>query len=1241
MSRINDIENTLKQLEGGKFQKLCNELLYALDYGKITNSGGEIATDKTRKGTPDAYILQPNGKFTFIEYTVQQPGVFKKFKDDINKCLDEKKTNVSIDDIDKIIIMYNSVLQVDELNSLNKMCMDNNINFEYFDISIIGQYLNNQCAYLAKEYLNIELDSGQMINVSKFIEYNDNNRVSTPLGIKIYNRENELQEILNELEKNDLIILAGKPGVGKTRLSLEACKEYKDKYSDCAIWCIKNNGQNLYEDVKRNIKDKGEYLIFIDDANQTSNLEIILSQLNKTDNLINVKIIVTVRDYALKNIVDVLKKYTIPKLIKVDILKDEIVKKIAKEEFNIKNSIFLDRIEEISKGNARIAVMASKVAIRTNKYESIHDVTKILQEYYIGIKNQISLLDDINILKSIGLICFFNTINLKDDLNIDNMCKIAGIQKNQFREAINKLNNKEIVDVYENQVIKISDQILSVYLFNLVFIEKELIDFTELLNYYFPQLKNRIIELINAIYTYYKNNLSISFFNKHINKVWDHMDTTNDSRLNDFMLIFCSVRQEETLLYIQRYIEKIIPQCGEISYDIKKKDYEELDIHISTLAQYRNWDSFDDALCLLFEYLKKLPRDFKKVYSLIIGKLGIDMYSFDEDYFIQLKIVSEIIKYANKWSNKTFTILFLKVSSNYLQFTSEYIEGKGINQYVIHNINVVATEGAYRCRNIIWNALLDLIRENEYRDSVIEVLEIYSKQNTYNNDIDSNIVVNDSLAIKKIITSELIYSNFKECVIADKLINNINRYCNDLKGVKIEKIYNNEEFELYKTLKKDRFLEEFDFDREQILRKEYLRNYICNYIKDDFNKLFIKCNTLNSLNEYEISKSIGIIFSCIENNELFVSSIESYLKNNTPCHVCPDNLIYRLIEIIGVEDTEKLIRSYEYVDKSDWLFYFFESIPEKLVSDKYLNKIIDYFETDSGSVHGWLHNLKFLKHYIKIEPNVFCIIVKKIVDRASEDSFKFIINLSLLFNYNNEIYKNVIVYFKNDIEVLESAYINMLLSDRSSVGDNSEIFKELVKQDNAFLNRVLFLAIENMISDKINLSFIWDLENYNELLSLFIDSLELDDLYLSYEKEKCLKSIFNIKKDSKELINKQNKWLKDYMEKIAFNNIKIYNIFEIICTFNEERRIELILFILGINKSFDLFKEIRLLPSISARWSGSKVNIISKEIEYYEKIIKSLRGIEYIEHRHYLEDLNRKLKIEKEEVKIKEFLRDY
>ena len=73
MAIISRIENALLQIDGALFQELCNRYLYYIyNPNSINPVGSVIGKEKTRKGTPDTFFVNPEGKFTFIEYTTKE-----------------------------------------------------------------------------------------------------------------------------------------------------------------------------------------------------------------------------------------------------------------------------------------------------------------------------------------------------------------------------------------------------------------------------------------------------------------------------------------------------------------------------------------------------------------------------------------------------------------------------------------------------------------------------------------------------------------------------------------------------------------------------------------------------------------------------------------------------------------------------------------------------------------------------------------------------------------------------------------------------------------------------------------------------------------------------------------------------------------------------------------------------------------------------------------------------------------
>ena len=69
MSKINQIQNKILELDGGAFQKLADSYLYKKGYQHINPIGAVIGANKVRPGTPDSLVTLPSGKYVFCEHT--------------------------------------------------------------------------------------------------------------------------------------------------------------------------------------------------------------------------------------------------------------------------------------------------------------------------------------------------------------------------------------------------------------------------------------------------------------------------------------------------------------------------------------------------------------------------------------------------------------------------------------------------------------------------------------------------------------------------------------------------------------------------------------------------------------------------------------------------------------------------------------------------------------------------------------------------------------------------------------------------------------------------------------------------------------------------------------------------------------------------------------------------------------------------------------------------------------------
>src|SRR5262249_22470209 len=157
----------------------------------------------------------------------------------------------------------------------------------------------------------------------------------------------------------------------------------------CTPLAIFNRGANLFDDLRVYLSKPGEYLVLVDDANRLSGFDYVLQYLHEQRESCSVRLLVTVRDYALEKVADHTNKHGDSVVVPIDRLTDKQIEELVEKEFNIRNSEYQRRIAQIAKGNARLAVMAAQIAVRENTLGSIDDVSALYDHYFRSVREDI------------------------------------------------------------------------------------------------------------------------------------------------------------------------------------------------------------------------------------------------------------------------------------------------------------------------------------------------------------------------------------------------------------------------------------------------------------------------------------------------------------------------------------------------------------------------------------------------------------------------------------------------------------------------------------------------------------------------------------------------------------------------------------------------------------------------------------------------------------------------------------
>ncbi|MGG2103912.1 ATP-binding protein [Lysinibacillus pakistanensis] len=1234
MSKINEIQMKLGELNGGEFQKLMDEYFSKEYKGTLYPIGSVLENNNTKTGTPDTLIKPPSEKYVYIEYTVQKNNVVSKFKEDIFKCFDEKKTGIQKNLIGKIICCCNTRLGTSEIEELVSIGRDNEIVVEVISLDSIA-YKLIKFSFLIKDSLGISIDTQQILEKEDFIRINDSARLATPLNIDIFGREDEIESILKVIDEEQIVLISGLPGVGKTRLSLEIMKLFKEQHSEYKLKCLRNNGQNIYDDLNIYFSESGSYLLMIDDANLLTNIQLILDLFSWESKGVKIKLILTVRDYAEEKTIEKINKYNF-KTFKIKALTEKHIELLCKH-LNVLNTRYIERITEIAKGNPRLAIMGCAIAKKENCLSSLSNVVDIVESYYREIKSYFETdLQNEELLKVGALLSFLNHVNLKDDENLEMLCSVVNQDKETFVKNIYKLHYMEIVDVHENELVKISDQILSIYIFYLSVFKKKDLSYKTLIDKFYPSLKGRIVENLNNVFSYFYKEENLKIVKDAIKEIYEERKHNFEAEeIEVFLTTFWFTLEIEGLIYAKNEIENYeINTIKEISFEIENNNnYSNI---LKLLGCYNNSQYYMEAIELILLYLEKKPTEFSSVYKILTDNYGFDEKSYIYGYVRELELLKKVQQSYDLKKNDHYTNLLIKFIEYYLRFSYEHTRMKGTRNVTISKIPVYLEFHLPNIRKEIWTKIRELFNQNIYLYDLYKILYNYGRNNFESLDIE--VLKFDKVFIESII-NDIKVVTLEQSIVFNRLKNIFER--NEIHFIEeVEKKIKTKEYLIYKKI----FSEPSYNDKDRLTEEKELIDWCTSLVDEDFYEIFriynqaISIDYLNS-NDYNSGKRLETLLLNISINER-LNILESLFEENVKINLHPMNIIKKVKDLNQLEES---IINVEFFNKSYWLYCIYKEMSLLNSNSDLLHKIYDYFNQPEGEVAGYSRDITFLKSFIEIDENVFTTVINLLLKQEDIVVLRSLQSF-LLHCPENEEY--ITIYLKNDLNLLKTLYLRFL-NIRQHFDYDSSILKIIVRRDSINLKEILESILEDekttyKFDEEINFTFIWNEENWFELADLVGEIIEK----YTHKKEKyyavkdLLEKLLHIDSNSSEN-SKENlyKWIESKIIAWEKEEKLIISLYECLTKFENNTQIEWIINLMKIKPSFEFFKHLPLLPS-SYSWSGSEVPVLRERQLFYQQLSDKVEGIQFLEHKQWLNENINYLEEHIKKVKIRELTED-
>jgi hypothetical protein len=1255
MSKLNQIQKQLLQLDGGAFQKLADAYLRRKGYEQINAVGSLVGKNKVRQGTPDTFVPLPNKKYVFAEYTTQQEGLYEKLHGDLSKCLDAIKTGLPIDRIEEVVFCHTSVLDVEEVDKLTDECQRHGVNLNIFGVTSIAFDLYQKYPGLAKDFLGVEVDTGQIVTPGEFINTYGKNKLSTRLDTTFHFRETELTQILQSLETDNLVIVAGKAGVGKSRLVLECCARYVTSHPAYEVRCIFNRGPDLFEDLRVYFADSGHFLIFVDDANRISRFEYIIQLIQQQRSDQQIKVIVTVRDYALDKIKEAARLVAGDEII-LSSFDDDQIKQLIRDEYQILNHVYLDRIASIAKGNPRLAVMAAEIAKRENTFQSIANVAHLYDEYFASIRQDIEQLNDRNLLKVAGIIAFFQYVDRSNKELMDAIKTAFGISPEQFWETAHSLHQLEILDMYENEVVRTADQVLATYLFYVAFFKERTLNLSAILQHFFPQFQYRLVDSINPILSVFDTQIVIESMRPHVDRAWKAAITQEDHNyLLHLIEVFWFLKQTDTLLYLQEIIE----EAEQVEVDIAKLDFKpKPDIpHPSMLSVLAIFSHSDPNICrmaleLLLSYLAKQPDKLAEGLHLLVDSFSFHHRSHFQAFYVQQTVIDVVWEADQNTSSLFFAKLFLAVSEKYLQVHFHTSEAKGNHAVTLIDFELPPVPEIFRLRQKIWNGLFELFRTGRVEKEVVSIIDKYCRFPYFAT--SKEIVSEDAKALLPFIRTSLQPDNYRHCVVVNKYIDMLE--VQELPvDVELRTIFFTEQYQIYHLLVSDsyerRFIQ-FDYHEYEKFKKEQIKQFFNDKDFNYYEKFLNTCCLIQQhLDEdHELYKFrngvIAVLVNLASNaHQLYSDVFSSYLALDDPLKLAPYAypLVNQLITTEGVEKAHRILSDTDSSTKRHWQIIFHQCLPNEAVTIEYQRELYSLYE--ESTVQELPHHLDFLLKYHAFDKYVISQIIQIVLKKTEKDP-NYLYRLEMLYNPHTEINKIIVEISKDNLSLFKKAYL-AITQVAHAIDYDLHTLLQIVNLDDSFLQEYIdCLYSEAPTSTRRDrhhdYTKLWLHDDYKKLVTQVIDRIYEYEQKSNVYGRANIEDFFEVRKGdspNKEVIDRQQYLLTELIVNRHSDSSFMEFIFNVIRDFAPERRLALLAIFLQNNQSFEIFRGLSLEP-LGWSWSGSAVPTLQGRIEYFESLLPLVNTVKLLKHKQLIEQEIQRLRNQIEYEKKRDFMRD-
>jgi hypothetical protein len=1037
---------------------------------------------------------------TALDGRGKRKALIKKIKDDITNALDKHRTGVEEEDVAVVHICIADNLSTIEDQKIRSAFSKHSHLLKIWNGDQISTLIYYHYPSLAKQYLSIQIGRKAILALPEYLE-----RIgSAPESLLInpYVSPEIFPSAKEKFATNNILVISGGGGTGKTRLAVELLKQFALENQGAKNYCIRSNAAPSSDAIALDLAPGHNNLLIDDAGRETANLIRVLQHWQFHNTYVD-KLILTTRDYSLQSVLNVLDEQQFKyHTLEVGSSSSDFIRKVIEEQ-GVTENADVERLTIIAKGRVRLAVMGSQALLSGMSGGEIN-AEQIYETFFKSIIKDKPELNNDNSQKLLAVLYFFKYIDFEDQASISNILERFNLEVDQIRKTANLLKASEFLDEYEN-IFRVGDQEIGFYHFFKVFIKDNSLKLETLLSNKDLQYTHQLNETIGQSFRVFEGSPSLDRIRPILEETYNNI-SDGDLRFN-FLEVFGKEFQdlayEECLraVYSKPSVpEPTIFQVGDFTKHVSvwdrpkvvrflKHTIEEnqfsIDSYFDLYMEFvrRNPNRFDEFLHFLYSEFKPKDKDRSNKYQRLISVFAVlERHTSTRDA-LALTIVKALGAY---WLSTAYPDALLQVRNN----------GKFVYQADSNYADV---------RKQLWKLLIHQLGKE---------IDVYKFLHDYTENFDVAEVVYhdvDSDHLKYCISTFLISTRLSHGVLMVRLSEKIDRYVKKNSWFKEQsEIFTNADVHIAEAL-----MAEVDRRYSRSKGKAESQNSYDKRILKSVLPLLVDGITLGSfIKLYSIAEVIapeqkdaylkGLVYERLgaflltildANPKEYLLSIEFIIARKNPLNLW--------IRQQGIEKLFKLNARYgqklhvilnkeEYPVKDQVLLAYYYAVPKNEITAKHANGLKNLLRTRNTIL--WL-DLKRFDKFKSFIANLAITLLQLSLARYKENGTQFHIS-----HIKKE---GLLSLCEDDLELAEGLY-KMLVTGDLFYDKAGDLLAPIVRKRDRFLIEL----VSDVLRRKINIergigiaTFLFDgsLKNaenlVHELIDIFIESSSFTDTF--------------------------------------------------------------------------------------------------------------------------------------------------